>query len=118
MGSAFSAEAPGLHEDSTCRTIATRGIRMANPANDFTIGVEVESQILHAETRALTQRAGRVLPAAQETLGDEVTNELFLSQIEIGTPVCRTLAEVREELVRLRRAVIAAAEKTGARIAA
>ena len=39
-----------------------------------------------------------------------MTNELYLSQIEIGTPVCRTLAEVRAELVRLRKAVIEAAE--------
>ena len=50
--------------------------------------------------------------------GDEVTNELYLSQIEIGTPVCRTLADVRAELVRLRRAVIAAAGRDGSRIAA
>lgn len=91
---------------------------MTKPAGDFTIGVEEEYQIVHAETRALTQRAGRVLPAAQKALGDEVSNELFLSQIEIGTPVCNTLSEVRAELVRLRRAVIAAAEKAGSRIAA
>ena len=36
-------------------------------------------------------------------MGDLVTPELFLSQIEIGTPVCRTLAEVRGELQNLRR---------------
>ena len=47
-----------------------------------------------------------------------MTNELYLSQIEIGTPVCRTLADVRDHLVRLRRAVIAAAGRDGSRIAA
>ncbi|WP_422932150.1 carboxylate-amine ligase [Singulisphaera sp. PoT] len=91
---------------------------MAENPDDFTIGVEEEYQIVHPETRALVQRAGRLLPRAKEAVGDEVTNELFLSQIEVGTPVCRTLAEVRAEIIRLRRAVIAAAEKTGCRIAA
>src|SRR5262249_49865910 len=61
---------------------------------------------------------GRILPRARESAGDDVTNELFLSQIEIGTPVCRTLADVRAELKRLRRCVIAAAEREGSRIAA
>jgi carboxylate-amine ligase len=85
---------------------------------DFTIGVEEEYQILHPETRELRQRAGRILPEARRRVGDEVTNELYLSQIEVGTPVCRTLADVRAELVRLRRAVIAAAGRDGSRIAA
>ncbi|MET0645546.1 MAG: glutamate--cysteine ligase, partial [Pyrinomonadaceae bacterium] len=39
-------------------------------------------------------------------------------QIEIGTPVCKTLAEVRADLTRLRREVNAAAEQQGSRIAA
>jgi carboxylate-amine ligase len=91
---------------------------MPAPADDFTIGVEEEYQIIHPESRALRQRAGRILPDAQAQVGDEVTNELYLSQIEVDTPVCRTLAEVRTELVRLRRALIAAAGRNGSRIAA
>lgn len=85
---------------------------------DFTIGVEEEYQIINRKTRELHSRAERILEKAQETLGDEVTPELYLSQIEIGTPVCRQLAELRGELTRLRREVIAAAEQSGNRIAA
>jgi carboxylate-amine ligase len=88
------------------------------PPEDFTIGVEEEYQIVDAETRELRPRAGRILPGAQEAVGDDATTELYLSQIEIGTPVCRSLADVRDELVRHRRAVIAAAERDGCRIAA
>ncbi len=91
---------------------------MAVTAEDFTIGVEEEYQIINPETRQLRPRASRVLPKARETLGDEVTTEFYESQIEIGTPVCRTLAEVRAELVRLRRGVVEAAERDGSRIAA
>jgi carboxylate-amine ligase len=86
--------------------------------DDFTIGVEEEYQIIHPETRALRQHAREIMPEASASVGDEVTNELYLSQIEIGTPVCRTLADVRDHLVRLRRAVIAAAASDGSRIAA
>lgn len=87
-------------------------------ADDFTIGVEEEYQIVHPETRALRQHAKQILPEAEARVGDEVTNELYLSQIEIGTPVCRPLADVRAQLVRLRRALIAAAGRDGSRIAA
>lgn len=85
---------------------------------EFTIGVEEEYQIIHAETRELRSRGASILRDAQDAVGKEVQPELYLSQIEIGTPICHTLAEVRSELVRLRGEVIAAAERDGARIAA
>jgi len=85
---------------------------------EITIGVEEEYQIVDPATRDLQQRAGRILPRAKDSAGDDVTNELYLSQIEVGTPVCRTLTEVRAELIRLRKAVIEAARATGCRIAA
>ena len=92
---------------------------MPSPRIDgFTIGVEEEYQIIDAQTRALGQHAREVLAGAKAAIGDEVTNELFQSQIEIGTPVCKDLAEARAQLVRLRRGVIAAAERAGDRIAA
>jgi carboxylate-amine ligase len=84
----------------------------------FTLGVEEEYQIVDAATRALAPREAHVLPIAAETLGDEVQPELQSSMIEIGTPVCKTLADVRRELMRERRAVIQAARRDGLRIAA
>ena len=59
-----------------------------------------------------------MLRKAREDLGDEVTNEFYESQIEIGTPVCHSLADVRAELVRLRRGVVEAAHRDRCRIAA
>lgn len=91
---------------------------MSKHKDDFTIGVEEEYQIIHPDTRELRSRAGRILPHAQESLGEEVQPELYLSQIEIGTPICRNISEVRAELVRLRREVIASAEHHGSGIAA
>jgi carboxylate-amine ligase len=91
---------------------------MPAPVDDLTIGVEEEYQLINPETRELHPRVLRVLPRAREDLGDEVTTEFYQSQIEIGTPVCRTLAEVRAQLARLRRGVLDAAERDGGRIAA
>lgn len=85
----------------------------------FTIGVEEEFQIIDARTGELRSRQESILPEAVERVGEQrVTPELYLSQIETGTPICRSLVEVRAEIVRLRREVIAAASNAGNRIAA
>jgi carboxylate-amine ligase len=88
------------------------------PEEEFTIGVEEEYQIIDPQTRDLRPRGSLVLSEAQQRVGHEVQPELYQSQIETGTPVCRTLADVRAEIIRLRREVIAAAGKAGSRIAA
>lgn len=91
---------------------------MSNSTEQFTVGVEEEYQIINSQTRELHSRQERILNGAQDALGEHVTPELYLSQIEIGTPICLNLREVRGELVRLRREVIASAEREGNRIAA
>jgi glutamate---cysteine ligase / carboxylate-amine ligase len=86
---------------------------------DYTLGVEEEYQVIDPETRALCPGAEDVLRRARRTLGEErVVPELRASQLEVLTPVCRTLSEVRGELLRLRWGVIRAAEEAGVRIAA
>lgn len=84
----------------------------------FTLGVEEEFLIVDAQTGELRSKAQALVPGAKEVLGDDVQSELSASQIETGTSVCSTLAEVRAELVRLRREVAAAAESIGCRVLA
>jgi glutamate---cysteine ligase / carboxylate-amine ligase len=62
--------------------------------------------------------AGRVLRAAETELGDRAQPELYRSQVEMNTPVCATLAEVRDAVRRGRRALAEAAEREGLRLAA
>jgi glutamate---cysteine ligase / carboxylate-amine ligase len=92
---------------------------MSRSPDDFTIGVEEEFQLVDPATRELRSGVDDVLPEAQQrTSPDEVSHELQQSQIEIGTPVCRRLAEVRAELVRLRAEVRESAAHRGLTIVA
>ncbi len=88
------------------------------PSQDFTLGVEEEYQIIDAETRQLRPREAEVLRRAKAALGENVQPEFHASQVEIATPVCRTLAEARVQVVGARRAVIDAARRDGNRLGA
>jgi glutamate---cysteine ligase / carboxylate-amine ligase len=86
-------------------------------AGEFTVGVEEEYQLIDPDTRALRPSSLSVLPAHSDA-DERIQPELHTSQIEIGTPICRDLADVRAEVAALRREVIAAAERQGARVGA
>ena len=86
---------------------------MPLPDEAFTIGVEEEYQIIDLKTRHLHSDAPAILRRTRTAVGDQATSELYRSQIEIGTPVCRTLGEVRHELRHLRGELIAAAQRSG-----
>jgi carboxylate-amine ligase len=83
----------------------------------MTLGVEEEFLIVDGATGDLVPRADVVLPEARKVLGDEVASELNLCQVEVGTPVCTTLAEVHSELARLRSGLAAAAAEVGCAVA-
>ena len=85
--------------------------------DDFTLGVEEEFQLVDVRSGGLTPAAGEVLAVAHERMGGQVAAELQRSEVETGTPICHGLQEVREELVRLRRELAAAAGTQGTRLA-
>ncbi|HWS83357.1 MAG TPA: YbdK family carboxylate-amine ligase, partial [Ktedonobacteraceae bacterium] len=84
----------------------------------WTIGVEEEYQIIDPTTRALSADAARLLSYIPSPSPLLASAEIQQSQIEMATPVCNTLAEVRTALQQARRTVIAAAEKAKRWIAA
>ncbi len=88
------------------------GIMIPEPS--FTIGIEEEYLLVDKETRDLAnQRTEKVLAACQERLGDQVGPEFLKSQIEIGTRVCSSVAEVRTDLARLRHNIIEISDTHG-----
>ena len=85
--------------------------------NDWpTIGVEVEVQLVDAETMALRDAFPLVHSALSPELQTEVKPELMTSYLEINTGVCRTVADVEADLSRKVIAVERAAERHGVRI--
>ena len=69
----------------------------------LTLGVEEEYLLVDKYTRALAvDPPEELMTRCEERLGDQVSTELLRSQIEIGTRVCNSVGEVRDELVRLR----------------
>ncbi|MES2177132.1 MAG: carboxylate-amine ligase [Gemmatimonadota bacterium] len=86
-------------------------------APSLTLGIEEEYQIIDPETRELKSYITEILSGDSMIL-DEVKPELHQSMVEIGSKVCKTPQDVREELVRLRGLVMDLAGKNGLVIAA
>ena len=84
----------------------------------ITFGVEEEFFLVDAATGDLVAASAEVLPAARDRLGEAVTTELNLCQIEGDTPVCTTLDELRGELARLRRGLTDVAREQDAAVVA
>lgn len=78
---------------------------MANVSPSFTLGVEEEYLIVDAETLDLVAVPSAVMDGCIEQLGQKVSPEFLRCQIEVGTGVCATVAEAREDLMHLRRTV-------------
>ncbi|HKE90190.1 MAG TPA: carboxylate-amine ligase [Gemmatimonadales bacterium] len=86
-------------------------------APSLTLGIEEEYQIIDPETRELKSYITQILEQDHLVLS-QVKPELHQSIVEVGTKVCKTPADVRAELRKLRREVIELTAKNGLRIAA
>ncbi len=85
----------------------------------FTIGIEEEYLLVDRETRDLISEAPpTMLVECEQLLERQVTPEFLQSQIEVGSRVCKTLGEARDDLVRLRKCVSDIAGKHGLAIIA
>ena len=80
----------------------------------FSIGIEEEYLLVDKTTRSLAINPPKsLLKECKELLGNQVTNELLLSQIEIGTKVCNNIQEAREDLSRLRKNIVEVTSRYG-----
>ena len=88
-----------------------------NPPS-LTIGIEEEYQIVDPQTRELRSYITQILEEGKMTLREQVKPELHQAMVEVGSLVCQTPGELREELVRLRRTIMELAAKNGLKIVA
>ncbi len=76
---------------------------MTPASPSFTMGIEEEYLLVHAESGVLARDVPETLISeCVDELGDQVTTEFLRAQIEIGTRVCSRVGKAREELKRLR----------------
>ena len=84
----------------------------------FTIGVEEEFQIVDPETWELRSHVSELLASSAAAFGDQIKRELHQSIVEVGTKICANVGELATEVISSRRALAAAAERVGLRVAA
>ncbi len=68
------------------------------PSEPFTIGVELEFQLLDEEELALAHASPVLLDALSPLLGYRVKREFIQSMLEITTGVCSSMRQVEQEL--------------------
>ncbi len=83
----------------------------------FTLGVEEEFQILDPETRELRSHVQEILDEGKLVLKERVKPEMHQSVIEIGTGICKNIAEVRQDVGEMRTEIVRLALKNGMRVA-
>src|SRR5436305_12974609 len=81
----------------------------------LTLGIEEEYQIIDPKTRELRSYITEILNGDHLVL-EEVKPELHQSMVEVGSRVCRSPADLRAELVRLRGAGIELAARGGLQV--
>ena len=79
---------------------------------EFTVGIEEEFLVIDIGTLNLVSKMpSALMEECDRELGSQVSKELLQCQIEVGTKVCKTMQEAREELVYLRGTVARIARK-------
>lgn len=79
----------------------------------FTLGVEEEYLLVDSESLDLAAAPESLMRECATELGDQVSPEFLQCQIEVGTGVCRTVAEAGADLARLRTVIAEVAGRHG-----
>ena len=87
-------------------------MHISEPA--FTLGVEEEYLLVDLESRDLvSDPLAQLMQECSRLLQEHVSPELMRAQIEVGTPVCHSLSEVRDNLKRLRGTIAEVSSRFG-----
>ncbi len=71
----------------------------------FTLGIEEEYLLVDRDSLRLAEAPEALMSACQADMQGQVSPEFLQCQIEVGTRVCETVAQAREDLKRLRASV-------------
>ena len=74
---------------------------MSAPDHVFTLGIEEEFQIIDPETRELRSHIQQILGEGKVTLKEQIKPEMHQSVVELGTEVCGSIGNAREQVIDL-----------------
>ena len=78
---------------------------MTQHTPEFTLGIEEEYLLVDAESYDLVAAPKTLMDACKSDLEGKVSPEFLQCQIEVGSGVCQTIKEARDDLRHLRRTV-------------
>lgn len=89
------------------------------PRPSLSIGIEEEYQIVDPQTRELRSYITEFIDNGQMVMMEcELKPELHQAMVELGTPVCSDIAQVKEALIKQRRFICRLAQSKGVEIVA
>src|SRR5438094_412146 len=83
----------------------------------FTLGIEEEFAIIDPETRQLRSHIQEILEDGKIMLKERVKPEMHQSVVELGTEICRDIADARQHVASLRSDLAGLAARDGLKIA-
>jgi carboxylate-amine ligase len=87
---------------------------MQLPEPALTLGVEEEYLLVDQISRDLVNDPPpELMEECSRLLHEQVSPELMRAQIEVGTPICRSVTEVRQEISRLRNVIAEVSNQFG-----
>ncbi len=85
--------------------LETKGATMDASEHSFTLGIEEEYLLVDQETLDLVAAPEPLMNECADALGSQVSPEFLKCQIEVGTGVCKTVADARADLAGLRKSI-------------
>jgi carboxylate-amine ligase len=80
----------------------------------FTVGIEEEYLLVNLDTRDVNENPPtELLRECTERGAGQISPEFLRSQLEVNTRACRSIAEVRADLARLRSIIVEVSQKHG-----
>ncbi len=98
--------------------VSAKDAQVDQTTHGVTFGVEEEFLLVDPDSWQVTSQAREVIALIPQRLRDHVHHELHLTQVELATPVCSSLTELRDWLAVLRGHLVSAADEVGCRLIA
>ena len=90
---------------------------MSDNSHVFTLGIEEEFAIVDPATGELRSHIHEILEGGKVTLKEQIKPEMHQSVVELGTEICRDIADARRHVTKLRSDLAGLANRGGLRIA-